>query len=341
MKNISGLISVIVPVYKVEKYIDRCVGSLIGQTYKNIEIILIDDGSPDNSGKICDEYAKKDNRIKVIHKKNEGVSRARNEGLKIASGEYIAFVDSDDWIERNMYEEMIACAKEKDVDIVRCEQVLEYADKSVKDKNVLMDNSVIDVQSDKSYFINLILEHDVMPSFTLFLMRKEKVDDIQLKFSDDLIIGEDLLFIFTLLCNVKSMYICKRYFYHYNINEQSSINSIDRSDQNAKNLLVLYNKINTLLECNDISLTRETSNYTFYRIYRRIADVTAHKKNKTMIQNFLNTGTFIHILENVDKEKLSIFGKIFLKLFRKRKTNTLYAYCRMFVWARRIKKGVT
>ena len=95
-------VSIIVPVYNVEKYVERCIESIIKQSYKNLEIILIDDGSKDNSGKICDEYAEKDNRIKVIHKKNGGLSDARNTGLNIADGEYICFIDSDDYIHKDL-----------------------------------------------------------------------------------------------------------------------------------------------------------------------------------------------------------------------------------------------
>lgn len=100
------LVSVIVPVYKVEPYLHRCVDSILIQTYTNLEIILVDDGSPDNCGTICDEYAKKDKRIKVIHKKNGGQSEARNVGLDMAKGEYVTFVDSDDWI-HNQYIEIL------------------------------------------------------------------------------------------------------------------------------------------------------------------------------------------------------------------------------------------
>ena len=98
------LISVIIPVYKVEKYLDRCIDSVLHQTYKNLEIILVDDGSPDNCGKMCDEYAKYDKRIKVIHKKNGGLSDARNVGIDKAKGKYITFIDSDDWIPLNSIE---------------------------------------------------------------------------------------------------------------------------------------------------------------------------------------------------------------------------------------------
>lgn len=104
----TSKISVIVPVYKVEPYLRRCVDSILAQTYTNLEIILVDDGSPDNCPAICDEYAKKDSRVRVIHKENGGLSDARNAGLNICTGEYIAFVDSDDWIEPDMYEKLLA-----------------------------------------------------------------------------------------------------------------------------------------------------------------------------------------------------------------------------------------
>ena len=114
------LISVIVPVYNVEKYISRCLDSIINQTYKNLEIIVIDDGSTDNSGVICDDYAKQDKRITVIHKKNGGLSSARNAGLDIISGDYVGFVDSDDWIEPDMFRGLLEIILKSDCNIVRC-----------------------------------------------------------------------------------------------------------------------------------------------------------------------------------------------------------------------------
>lgn len=110
-------ISIIVPIYKVEKYLQRCVESIIHQTYKNIEIILVDDGSPDSCPQICEQYAKKDKRIRVIHKKNGGLSDARNEGLRAASGDYVMYVDSDDYIETDACEKLIMNMSD-DVDVV-------------------------------------------------------------------------------------------------------------------------------------------------------------------------------------------------------------------------------
>ena len=120
-ENFEPLISIIVPVYKVEKYIDRCVKSIINQTYKNIEIILVDDGSPDNCPKICDEFEKIDKRIKVIHKKNGGLSDARNTGIDAAKGEYIGFVDSDDMISIDMYRFLLENIEKYNADISVCE----------------------------------------------------------------------------------------------------------------------------------------------------------------------------------------------------------------------------
>lgn len=115
------MISIIVPVYNIEKYIDRCIESICSQTYADLEIILVDDGSTDNSGKICDEYATKDRRIRVIHKKNGGLSDARNSGLDIANGELVAFVDGDDYIHPKMYEIMLQIMNDCGSDIVCCD----------------------------------------------------------------------------------------------------------------------------------------------------------------------------------------------------------------------------
>jgi len=114
------LISIIIPVYKVEKYLEKCIKSVLDQTYKNIQIILVDDGSPDNCGNICDNYAKIDNRIEVIHKANGGLSEARNVGLKVARSEYIGFVDSDDYVSNEMFENLYNTLISNDVDVSIC-----------------------------------------------------------------------------------------------------------------------------------------------------------------------------------------------------------------------------
>lgn len=113
----EDLISIIIPIYKVEEYLKRCVDSVINQTYKNLEIILIDDGSPDSCGKICDEYAKINNKIYVIHQQNQGVSAARNAGIDKAKGKYICFIDSDDYVDANYIEVLHDGMKKCDLSI--------------------------------------------------------------------------------------------------------------------------------------------------------------------------------------------------------------------------------
>ena len=118
-------ISIIVPIYKVEPYLRECLDSLVNQTYRNLEIILVDDGSPDNCGIICDEYATQDSRVIVIHKENGGVSSARNAGLAVATGEWIGFVDADDWVDPDMFEYLLSLTQKHNADAAQCGFTLE------------------------------------------------------------------------------------------------------------------------------------------------------------------------------------------------------------------------
>lgn len=128
----NALISVIIPIYKVELYLDECIQSIVNQTYTNLEIILVDDGSPDKCPQMCDEWAKKDSRIKVIHKQNGGLSDARNAGLDIAKGDFIAFVDSDDWILPAMYERMLSVISKEKADICACNIRSCFSDREIE-----------------------------------------------------------------------------------------------------------------------------------------------------------------------------------------------------------------
>ena len=114
----NGLVTIVLPIYNVEKYLNRCINSIVNQTYKNLEIILVDDGSPDKCSQMCDEWEKKDTRIKVVHKQNEGLGMARNTGIENATGDYICFFDSDDYLELTAIEKLYKLAKKTDSDIV-------------------------------------------------------------------------------------------------------------------------------------------------------------------------------------------------------------------------------
>lgn len=152
-------LSIIIPVYNVEPYLHRCLDSVVNQTHRDLEIILVDDGSPDNCGAICDEYAQRDPRIVVIHKENGGVSSARNAGLERATGEWIGWVDPDDWIETDMYEYMLENARRYDADIVVCGHYKVYEDR-------LEPSGWHEVQLlDNEQGMKVLLENDTLQSY--------------------------------------------------------------------------------------------------------------------------------------------------------------------------------
>lgn len=173
MKN--DLISIIIPVYKVEKYLEKCIESVLKQTYTNLQIILVDDGSPDNCGKICDEYAKKDPRIEVIHKVNGGLSDARNVGIAKTKGKYIGFVDSDDYIKEDMYEILINLIKEYDADVSICNlyDVIDGKEYIRNNENGIQEYSRLEILKE------VLLDKNIQSYAWNKLYKKELFDEIK------------------------------------------------------------------------------------------------------------------------------------------------------------------
>mgnify|MGYP002711434528 CR=1 FL=1 len=205
------LVSIIVPVYNIEKWIERCVQSLINQTYQNLEIILVDDGSTDESGKICDELAKKDDRIKVYHKPNGGVSSARNYGLEKATGKYISFCDSDDEIKITMIETLVSEMKSHNVDLVQCGYVLKNKEQEI---NYISTSRTYDINNEEDLF--QMLSSPVLHISSVFtkLFKKEKLN--QIRFKEDVDWGEDQIFVFEYLKIVKKFFYIGEVLYVYN-----------------------------------------------------------------------------------------------------------------------------
>lgn len=171
------LISVIVPIYKVASILNRCIESLVNQQEVQLEIILVDDGSPDECPEICDLWAEKDKRIKVIHKKNGGLSDARNAGLRIAQGQYIAFVDSDDWIEKDLYRILLDAIKVTDSDIASC-KILKVWEKSKQEFNITKDTFKYEVFNTKQGLYELIVENEIQQVVWNKLYKRTVIDDI-------------------------------------------------------------------------------------------------------------------------------------------------------------------
>lgn len=214
MTNQSPKISVIVPVYNVEKYLSRCIDSILEQTFKDFELLLIDDGSKDSSGKICDEYAKKDKHIRVFHKENGGVSSARNLGLNLAVGEWVSFVDADDKIDEKYLYELYE--NSFNVDFVICG----YRQIGIINKTVIYNEAIFNMHSynDQSYFNKSEIESSCLfycPWRKLFKM--EFIQDNNIRFDEGMFLGEDTCFIISYVKYINNIKVIGTSNYIYSL----------------------------------------------------------------------------------------------------------------------------
>lgn len=220
------LISVIITVFNVEKYLQVCLESVLGQTYRNLEVILIDDGSTDRSGKICDLYAEGDSRIRVLHKKNAGLVAARKSGVAMASGDVVTYVDGDDWVEEFFYEELVHHYQKNQADVI-----LTGCIKETETRQIFIANNIKEGYYDKSD-----LEGKVYSKMLYFgdfykfgiqqylwnkLYKKELLFKWQLKVDDRISNGEDVACLYPLLLDANSIEITNVYGYHYRIHDKS------------------------------------------------------------------------------------------------------------------------
>ena len=222
MSQEKALISLIIPVYKVEKYLEKCIQSVINQTYENLQIILVDDGSPDNCGKICDEYAKKDHRIEVIHKSNGGLSDARNKGLEIAKGEYIGFVDSDDYIEADMYEVLYNLLKQYNADVSICNfYTVSQGKISIKNAdNGINEYNRIEILKE------ILLDKNIQSYAWNKLYKKELFDEIKYPIGKKY---EDIGTTFYLLEKCNKIVVTGKSEYYYINRQDSIVNNVTES----------------------------------------------------------------------------------------------------------------
>ncbi len=282
-KGREKLISVIIPVYDVENFLPRCLESVIKQTYCNLEIILVDDGSTDNSGCICDEYAKEDGRIITIHKKNEGVSVARNVALDIAKGQYIVFVDSDDVIEPDMIETLVN-EMEDNIDIVECEYY-EFSDdgKGVKNKG---NNSFLSKTYKNSDKLIGFFDGTIKWAIWNKLYRVELLKNIRFNIAKT--IGEDAEFIWSCCNNAKAIKEISYYGYGYYQRAGSAIHT--KLTEKRFEIFELIEKIKE--ECKE---QKEVFSYSIWCEY---------KNCKVFIRNILKDGRYKSALKKLRKKIL-------------------------------------
>lgn len=298
------LISVIVPVYNVESYLEKCIESIQNQSYKSLEIILVNDGSTDSSGDICDKYAACDKRIRVIHQKNGGISSARNTGLEVANGDYIAFVDSDDYIEPKMYEDLLNFLKEYNLDIIDCG--------SFRDKNGMITGGCNDGQIEiyeKDDALRLAM-HDGFTSVWNKLYKRDIVINIRFpegrKFEDSAIS-------YLYIANANRIGHINRSYYYYRLNlnstTQTSFDPKSRWDfvlgYEERLKYAIEHQLPYIDDCNSLLMKAVLSCLTAY--YAKPKGNQVYYDNcKKMIENYRNDTSY---------KQLNFKYKIFLWSF--------------------------
>lgn len=245
-------VSIIVPVYKVEIYLDRCLSSILSQTFSDFEVVLVDDGSPDNCPQMCDSFAHMDSRVKVIHKQNEGLGMARNSGLDVAEGEYVIFVDSDDWMDINQCESLVNTIEKESADVVLC------GHKLVNDEAVLSRFPI-------GFNCNLVDGRDLLKKYLTGainmsvwhgIYRKDFLEQNKLRFiSEREIISEDVTFSIPVACTARRVAFIRDDYHNYYVNG----NSLSRtySPTMYVDMIKLYNKVKNQIEGFNISLIKE------------------------------------------------------------------------------------
>ena len=300
--NKYPLISVIVPVYKVEQYLSRCVESILGQTFQNWELLLIDDGSPDISGKICDEYAKKDIRIRVFHKENGGVSSARNLGVDNAIGEWITFIDSDDYIQPGFLEGLYApIAQGEEVDFVHGGCV------NVKNGEIVSINQSYEyyVGADKNILIQKLRGLTVSKLFRLENVKRWS-DGQPLRFDEKMRIAEDMAFTLDFALYVKRYAFVPEKGYCYRIDNMQSAtksNKVEKYDTALHSFQHLYNSITTFIIKCDIS--NEIANIRLTHLAYQLQNVCLslyHNKHS-------RTDRIKHLKSDLTEEYLLLLNK--------------------------------
>lgn len=259
------MISVIIPVYNTKNELRRCLDSIANQTYKNLEIICVDDGSTDGSELIVDEYAAKDSRFKVVHQENGGESNARNRGLKMAAGQYITFCDCDDWIDEDMYETLLKVIESDNLDMAAASWYREETDADGNAKSTIITNKlpVTDDVINNEMLLNYIYKRDSYKSFAYMwdkLYKREVVCDESkelIYFDEELKLGADVLYLAEAALNTKRCKYIDRAFYHYNQRQESGCHT--RNEAKLIHWLKAYETVIRRFE--EENVAKETIDY--------------------------------------------------------------------------------
>ena len=287
-----GLVSLIIPVYNVEKYLKQCIDSVLAQTYQNIEIILVDDGSTDSSGDICDQYEKTDDCIKVIHQKNAGLSEARNHGMDSVTGDYVYFLDSDDWIQEETLFSLMQRIHETNVDIVFFDsKSFEDSDKGYQIPQRYIRKHDYPTNNGLTVFEQMQANKEFHSAVPLMLFRKSFLDKSNIRFYPG-ILYEDMLFTFEVLTKAEKVAQCKEAFYQrrYRSNSITQLKVKEKNYFSAATVyreLVAFSKQEGILDKNSVQKYIARWAYRFIDIYSQLSNADK-EKNKQHYQNLID-----------------------------------------------------
>lgn len=325
-------ISIIVPIYNGEKYLSRCLDSLINQTYDNIEIICINDGSIDNSINILKEYRKKCNKIKIIDKKNTGVSDTRNIGIDKATGKYICFCDCDDMYELNYVEVMYKEIKKHKVSVVKCNYKVIDKDNNFIDKGNVdsICNKKFDKEKIKEFIIPEILNGKI-PCFSYLIMIDKKF--LNVKYPVDIAMMEDVVFYIKLLSSIDDMYIIDKELYTIMYNELGATNNPKNYKRNILNVITINKYIKNELK-NYNCLTKENEIILNNTNLTAISDFVfrfylAFPKDIINMSKDIVNDDFIDIVDESNLNDINIQRRLIIKLLRNKKYKLLCLFCKL------------
>lgn len=330
------LISLVVPCYGVEKYLDRCMESLTSQTIGDIEIILVDDKSPDGSPELCDLWAAKDARVKVVHKeKNEGLGFARNTGLDHASGEYVAFVDSDDFVETDMYEKLYAVSKEQNADVVFCGMKSERKDGSWAVCHEVNELKVLTGDEVRTVMLDMIasapydpVERHYRMSVWHAIYRRSIIEEHHIRFeSERVVVSEDLPFQVDYLINAGKVAFIPDALYCYCRNGSSLTSTFkpEKFEGHKRMHALLSDKLSGI-EGAYLRVDRFFIGYNRRHILNMISSGLKGSERKRLLEPIVNDDIWNGISQRYRKEYLSAYPRIFYKLTTDKRINLLMLY---------------
>lgn len=318
------LISVLVPVYNIDRYIGLCLESIVNQTYNNLEIIVVDDGSTDRSGDICDLYARKDCRIKVIHKENGGLVSARKTAMSMATGDYIGYVDGDDWIGEGFYSALLSSMQQTDSDVVIAGFTRVLFDKKVRLLNTI-ETGVYQGKKLETFYSSMIsnnsfFQHGITTYLWNKLFKKEIIKENQLSLDERITIGEDGAVVYPVLLKAKTISIIDNCAYHYRQREDSMLKKTNDYSDEAKKLAVLYEYLQKAFgdNCKKHNILMQIQKYVLSTYIIRSGGI-------------LKESIFLPFTKDIKNKKIVVcgagtFGQQLIKRFEEKK------YCKIVSW---------